>query len=378
MLLSVFLLFDGLTSTSQDKLFSSYTSMSSCSQLLYVTAWSALFSGGFLLMSGQWWGALSFVTRYPSSLLLILLQSIVSTAVQLFIVFTIKEYGALQFALIMTVRQFCSIVASCLVFGHHLSSWQWTGCVLVIGGLVGRSWLRRSGGHRGADLGISVNNNNNGITTSSSGGIIGGGSGHTYELLLGQLGTSISGGGGTKGTTLDGTSTMNIPLPSPTIRQQPPLVSPIILASSTSTHNSSGPLSARNSSNSSSVVAIEVETRSSGGELYSGTVKPRVPHSRDAMAVLGSNSSMELSPRLVSSSSSAAGAGVGAAGVGASIVSAPLLLSPGGGGNSILVPPSKEGLGVKLAAMGQQLSQPTSPTLLGGVNISSSKQEHAD
>lgn len=361
MLLSVFLLFDGLTSTSQDKLFSSYTSMSSCSQLLYVTAWSALFSGGFLLISGQWWGALSFVTRYPSSLALILLQSIVSTAVQLFIVFTIKEYGALQFALIMTVRQFCSIVASCLVFGHDLSSWQWTGCVLVIGGLVGRSWLRRPGAHGGGDLGINTTSNI--ITTSSSGGIIGGGSGHEYELELGQLGTSVISvsGGGIKGTTLDGTSRMNIP---PSTIRQPPPVSPVILASST--HNSSGPLSARNSNNS-------VETRSSGGELYSGTVKPRVPHSRDAMTVLGNTtSSKELSPRLGTSSSSSLG-------VGASIVSTPLLLLShgGGGGNSMVLSPAREGLGVKLAAMSQQLSEPGSPTLLGGVNISS-KQEHAD
>ena len=44
---------------------------------------------------------------------------------QLFIFYTIQQYGALHFALIMTLRQFLSIVLSCLVFSHDLSASQW-------------------------------------------------------------------------------------------------------------------------------------------------------------------------------------------------------------------------------------------------------------
>ena len=44
---------------------------------------------------------------------------------QLFIFYTIQQYGALHFALIMTLRQFLSIVLSCLVFSHALSGAQW-------------------------------------------------------------------------------------------------------------------------------------------------------------------------------------------------------------------------------------------------------------
>lgn len=46
-------------------------------------------------------------------------------APQLFIFYTIQQYGALHFALIMTIRQFLSIVLSCLVFSHELSAAQW-------------------------------------------------------------------------------------------------------------------------------------------------------------------------------------------------------------------------------------------------------------
>jgi adenosine 3'-phospho 5'-phosphosulfate transporter B2 len=69
--------------------------------------------------------ALLFVARHPLALGYILLLSLVSTAVQLFIFYTIQQYGALHFALIMTLRQFLSIVLSCLVFNHDLSSPQW-------------------------------------------------------------------------------------------------------------------------------------------------------------------------------------------------------------------------------------------------------------
>jgi adenosine 3'-phospho 5'-phosphosulfate transporter B2 len=137
-LLSVFIVFDGLTCTVQDKLFSSYD-MHSCNQLMYVSCWSALLTGLFLMMSGQMRPALEFVGRHPDSLQLMLLQSCVSTTVQLFISFTIKQYGALNFALVMTIRQYVSIVFSCWIFKHDLTLMQWVGTLFVVSGLVQRA-----------------------------------------------------------------------------------------------------------------------------------------------------------------------------------------------------------------------------------------------
>lgn len=142
-LLSIFIVFDGLTCTVQDKLFNSYE-MHSCNQLLYVSCWSALFSAIFLLLTGQMWPSLQFVSRYPESLQLMLLQSCVSTTVQLFISFTIKQYGALNFALMMTIRQFLSIVVSCFVFKHQLTILQWFGTFLVVSGLLTRTMYNHS------------------------------------------------------------------------------------------------------------------------------------------------------------------------------------------------------------------------------------------
>lgn len=146
-LLSVFIVFDGLTSTVQDKLFTSFE-MHSVNQLLYVSCWSALLSGSYLLTTGQLRPALAFVARHPDSLQLMLLQSIVSVTIQLFISFTIKEYGALTFALVMVTRQFMSILFSCWIFKHSLSAFQWLGCLLVVAGL----YQRATGGKKGPVL----------------------------------------------------------------------------------------------------------------------------------------------------------------------------------------------------------------------------------
>lgn len=44
---------------------------------------------------------------------------------QLVIVFTIRRFGALVFATIMTTRQFASVLLSCITFGHPLTPGQW-------------------------------------------------------------------------------------------------------------------------------------------------------------------------------------------------------------------------------------------------------------
>ena len=44
---------------------------------------------------------------------------------QLLIVHTIRSFGALVFATIMTTRQFVSVLASCIIFAHPLSLGQW-------------------------------------------------------------------------------------------------------------------------------------------------------------------------------------------------------------------------------------------------------------
>jgi len=135
-----YLLFDGFTSTFQDKLFSGYK-MSTYNQIFYVQACSAVFSGFSLLTSGQLVPAIEFVQRHPDAFAHAFTLSGASTCSNLFISWTIKSFGALIFATIMTTRQFISILMSCVMFLHPLS-WpgQYVGMCIVFAALYYKSF----------------------------------------------------------------------------------------------------------------------------------------------------------------------------------------------------------------------------------------------
>lgn len=111
---------DGFTSTLQDRLFKGY-SMETFNQMLWVTTCSALLSAAWLLGDNSMGQATAFVGRHPECLRAIWTLSVASAVGQLFILHTIREFGALVFATVMTSRQFLSILLSCIIFMHPLT-----------------------------------------------------------------------------------------------------------------------------------------------------------------------------------------------------------------------------------------------------------------
>jgi len=124
-----YLLFDGLTSSWQERLFKNVNT-STWNQMLYV----GLLSTAATLV-GQV-GAQTTIPDWDALLYAHVLALSLSAAIgQIFILITIKEFGALLFATIMTTRQFLSILLSCIIFLHPLSLGQWGGTVMVFGAL---------------------------------------------------------------------------------------------------------------------------------------------------------------------------------------------------------------------------------------------------
>lgn len=123
-ILLLYLAVDGFTSTWQDWLFTGYQ-MDIANQVLYTTMCSILLSTIGLVASGKMTSAFHFVTAYPEVWWWIIGISIASAAVQFLVTHTIKEYGALIFATVMTTRQWFSILLSCILFAHPLSIGQW-------------------------------------------------------------------------------------------------------------------------------------------------------------------------------------------------------------------------------------------------------------
>lgn len=136
-LISAYLLLEGLTSTWQEKLLQLSLSNQSDSNILtadYGIVFNQLFyanlGGGFLsflwlYLSGQFWNNLEFAYRHPFFYLDVVSLSCCSMFGQIIIYTTITYYGALLFSTIMTVRHIFSILISCLLYLHPLTTTQW-------------------------------------------------------------------------------------------------------------------------------------------------------------------------------------------------------------------------------------------------------------
>jgi len=133
--------FDGFTSTFQDKLFKGYQ-METYNQMLWVNFCSAIISSFWLMSDASMGKAIEFITNHPESLYDVLILSAASTCGQLCILFTIREFGALLFATIMTTRQFLSILLSCIIFMHPLTAPQWAGTAMVFSALYYQAFLK--------------------------------------------------------------------------------------------------------------------------------------------------------------------------------------------------------------------------------------------
>jgi adenosine 3'-phospho 5'-phosphosulfate transporter B2 len=104
-------------------------------QVLFTSLCSTALSSFGLLSSGQLPKALGFLSRHPDAFANVLTLSFAASVGSLVISHTIKTFGALVFATIMTTRQFLSILLSSFIFGSPLSGGQWLGTCVVMGTL---------------------------------------------------------------------------------------------------------------------------------------------------------------------------------------------------------------------------------------------------
>ncbi|XP_072356440.1 adenosine 3'-phospho 5'-phosphosulfate transporter 1-like [Scyliorhinus torazame] len=123
-ILAGYILFDSFTSNWQDALFK--YKMSSIQMMFGVNLFSCLFTIGSLLEQGAFFQSLSFMLQHPEFAIHAGLLSICSACGQLFIFYTISQFGAAVFTIIMTLRQAFAILLSCFIYGHS---------VTVVGGL---------------------------------------------------------------------------------------------------------------------------------------------------------------------------------------------------------------------------------------------------
>ncbi|XP_016098328.1 adenosine 3'-phospho 5'-phosphosulfate transporter 1-like isoform X2 [Sinocyclocheilus grahami] len=123
-ILGGYIVFDSFTSNWQDNLFK--YKMSSVQMMFGVNLFSCLFTVGSLLEQGAFFNSLAFMMRHSEFAMHAVLLSVCSACGQLFIFYTISQFGAAVFTIIMTLRQAIAILLSCFLYGH---------AVTLVGGL---------------------------------------------------------------------------------------------------------------------------------------------------------------------------------------------------------------------------------------------------
>mmetsp|Transcript_134026 Transcript_134026/g.237244 ORF Transcript_134026/g.237244 Transcript_134026/m.237244 type:complete len:336 (-) Transcript_134026:160-1167(-) len=139
-LLCLYLGFDGLTSTMQEKLFRQYK-VSMYNQILYVNVCSSFVSLVTLVITSDLGPAFAFCNRHSGFVKDLMLLQVSAVGSQWFIYAQIQGFGALVFAATMNIRQIASIAVSYIWYGHQATVLQVTSLVLVCSALCTKSYL---------------------------------------------------------------------------------------------------------------------------------------------------------------------------------------------------------------------------------------------
>ncbi|KAM6905869.1 adenosine 3'-phospho 5'-phosphosulfate transporter 1 [Lycodopsis pacificus] len=135
-----YIVFDSFTSNWQDNLFK--YKMSAVQMMFGVNLFSCLFTVGSLLEQGAFFDSVAFMMRHSEFAFHAVLLSVCSACGQLFIFYTINQFGAAVFTIIMTLRQAIAILLSCFLYGHAVTIVGGFGIAVVFLALFLRVYAR--------------------------------------------------------------------------------------------------------------------------------------------------------------------------------------------------------------------------------------------
>lgn len=156
LLLGINLLFDGLTNSTQDYIFSTFQPYTGPQMMMANNLLSSVITGGYLVLSpwlvktglGEWFGmaaatgqegelasALAFLGRHPGVWRDVLGFAVCGCVGQVFIFHTLSTFSSVLLVTVTVTRKMFTMILSVVAFGHRLSQMQWLGVGLVFGGI---------------------------------------------------------------------------------------------------------------------------------------------------------------------------------------------------------------------------------------------------
>lgn len=151
-LLSINLLFDGLTNSTQDDIYARFRPYTGAQMMTALNLLSTGLTTLYLLLSpyllpllnlsaatagdtDELSTALAFLSAHPQVLREILGFALAGGVGQIFIFATLSHFGSLLLVTVTVTRKMLTMLLSVLWFGHRLTGWQWVGVGLVFGGV---------------------------------------------------------------------------------------------------------------------------------------------------------------------------------------------------------------------------------------------------
>ncbi len=165
-LLGINLLFDGLTNSTQDHIFASFSPYTGPQMMVAQNLLSTLLTTLYLLLvpllqaytpslftvlsippnsTNELSAALTFIRANPAVTQDILLFAVCGAVGQIFIFYTLAHFSSLLLVTVTVTRKMLTMILSVLWFGHRLSGMQWVGVGLVFGGVGAEAWISQKG-----------------------------------------------------------------------------------------------------------------------------------------------------------------------------------------------------------------------------------------
>lgn len=138
-MLSLYICSDSFTSQWQDRVYKAYPGQIDQYQMMFGVNCSAIMiTIGMLIIGNDLPAVTEFLIQNPTALVYNIITAITSASGQMFIFYTIKNYGPVVFTIIMTTRQMISMVISTILFGHPLAAGSVVGAIIVFGAVFYR------------------------------------------------------------------------------------------------------------------------------------------------------------------------------------------------------------------------------------------------
>ncbi|KAK6333611.1 UDP-galactose transporter [Orbilia blumenaviensis] len=147
LLLSINLLLDGVTNSTQDHMFATSGGLVTGPQMQCgLNLVSSLLTAGWLAVnpwSSELTDAIGFMRENPNVVGDVMGFALCGAVGQVFIFYTLSRFGSLTLVTVTVTRKMFSMILSVFAFGHTLSLMQWLGVGLVFGGIGGEAEMKR-------------------------------------------------------------------------------------------------------------------------------------------------------------------------------------------------------------------------------------------